>query len=130
MGSSMGQFILLPDGKMLVVNGGRNGTAGYGTATKITPQAQMPFGESYAAEPQGQPAIYDPTAASGSRWSTEGLATSNTARLYHSSALLLPDGSVMIAGSNPNIDANTPPRSMSPTTTTGMPACWARPMLT
>ncbi|VDB96303.1 unnamed protein product [Peniophora sp. CBMAI 1063] len=104
---TMGQFILLPDGKMLVVNGGRNGTAGYGTATKITPQAQMPWGESYAAEPQGQPAIYDPTAAAGSRWSTEGLATSNTPRLYHSSAILLPDGSVMIAGSNPNIDANT-----------------------
>jgi hypothetical protein len=27
--------------------------------------------------------------------------------LYHSSAILLPDGSVLIAGSNPNIDVNT-----------------------
>lgn len=103
---TMGQFILLPDGKMLVVNGGRNGTAGYGTATNVTAQADMPWGESFAAEPQGQPAIYDPTAVKGSRWSTDGLATSNIPRLYHSSALLLPDGSVMIAGSNPNIDAN------------------------
>ncbi|KZV62052.1 copper radical oxidase [Peniophora sp. CONT] len=115
-GRTMGQFILLPDGKMLVVNGGRNGTAGYGTATKVTAQAQMPFGESFAAEPQGQPAIYDPTAAKGSRWSTEGLATSDIARLYHSSALLLPDGSVMIAGSNPNIDANISSLIPFPTT--------------
>ncbi|VDB96307.1 unnamed protein product [Peniophora sp. CBMAI 1063] len=115
-GRTMGQFILLPDGKMLVVNGGKNGTAGYGTATKVTVQAAMPFGESYAAEPQGQPAIYDPTAAKGSRWSTDGLATSSIPRLYHSSALLLPDGSVMIAGSNPNIDANITSLVPFPTT--------------
>lgn len=30
----------------------------------------------------------------------------------------------------PNIDAKTPPRSMSPTTTTGAWACWASPMFT
>ncbi|KAI0317556.1 glyoxal oxidase N-terminus-domain-containing protein [Amylostereum chailletii] len=113
---TMGQFIALPDGTMLVVNGGNNGTAGYGTATGITPIGQMPFGESYASSPEGQPAIYNPNAASGSRWSTEGLATSSIARLYHSSALLLPDGSVMIAGSNPNIDVNT--STIFPTTYT------------
>ncbi|KAI0027666.1 glyoxal oxidase N-terminus-domain-containing protein [Vararia minispora EC-137] len=103
---TMGQFILLPDGKMLVVNGGRNGTAGYGTHTNITAVGQMPYGESYATEPQLQPAIYDPSATAGSRWSQAGLGTSTFPRLYHSSAILLPDGSVMIAGSNPNIDVN------------------------
>ncbi|KAI0031503.1 glyoxal oxidase [Vararia minispora EC-137] len=103
---SMGQFILLPDETILVVNGARNGTAGYGTHTAITPIGQMPYGESYATEPQGQPALYNPNAPAGSRWSTANLGTSNIPRLYHSSAILLPDGSVMIAGSNPNIDTN------------------------
>lgn len=107
-GRTMGQFILLPDGKMLVVNGGANGTAGYATATGQTPTVeQMPFWQSLASAPVGQPAIYDPQAPAGSRWSQAGLGTSNIARLYHSSAILLPDGSVMIAGSNPNLDVNT-----------------------
>ncbi|KZP18544.1 copper radical oxidase [Athelia psychrophila] len=106
-GRTMGQFIILPDGKLLVVNGGFNGTAGYATATGLTPSlAQMPFGESLASGPVGQPAIYDPNAPAGSRWSNAGLATSDIARLYHSTAMLLPDSSVMIAGSNPNIDTN------------------------
>jgi len=30
-GRTMGQFIILPDGKLLVINGGANGTAGYAT---------------------------------------------------------------------------------------------------
>jgi hypothetical protein len=34
---TMGQFILLPDGKILIVNGGLNGTAGYASATGQTP---------------------------------------------------------------------------------------------
>lgn len=107
-GRTMGQFIIMPDGKMLVVNGGANGTAGYATATGQTPTiGLMPFGESLASGPVGQPAIYDPNAPAGSRWSNTGLGTSNIARLYHSSAMLLPDGSIMIAGSNPNIDVNT-----------------------
>jgi len=66
----------------------------------------MPFGESLATDPVGQPAIYNPNAPAGSRWSTANLGSSNIPRLYHSSALLLPDGSVMVAGSNPNIDVN------------------------
>ncbi|KAI0056364.1 DUF1929-domain-containing protein [Artomyces pyxidatus] len=108
IGRTMGQFIALPDGTMLVVNGGQNGTAGYGKLTWSTLiQGDMPFGESYAAGPVGQPAIYNPNAPAGQRWSSAGLQTSSIARLYHSSALLLPDGSVMIAGSNPNIDTNT-----------------------
>jgi hypothetical protein len=106
-GRTMGQFILLPDGTMLVVNGGANGTAGYAQQTNLTPLGQMPYTESLASGPIGQPAIYNPNAPAGSRWSNAGLATSSIARLYHSSALLLPDGSVMIAGSNPNIDVNT-----------------------
>ncbi|KAF8995662.1 copper radical oxidase [Cyathus striatus] len=105
---TMGQFIILPDGKLLVVNGGLNGTAGYAQATGQTATfAEMPFGESLASGPVGTPAIYDPSAPQGSRWSNAGFATSNIARLYHSSAILLPDASVLIAGSNPNVDVNT-----------------------
>ncbi|KAH9896582.1 DUF1929-domain-containing protein [Cubamyces lactineus] len=104
VGRTMGQFIALPDLTMLVVNGGANGTAGYSTRTYNT--LQMPYGMSLAAEPVGQPAVYNPRAPKGQRWSTAGFDTSKIARLYHSSAILLPDASVMIAGSNPNVDVN------------------------
>jgi Domain of unknown function (DUF1929) len=107
VGRTMGQFIALPDGTLLVINGASNGTAGYAQMTGTTSTfGAMPFGESLATGPVGQPAIYNPNAAPGSRWSTSGLNSSSIPRLYHSSALLLPDGSVMIAGSNPNIDVN------------------------
>jgi hypothetical protein len=106
-GRTMGQFIILPTGKLLVINGGANGTAGYSTQTLTTPSySQMPYGMSLAAAPVLTPAIYDPAAPSGSRWSNGGLGASKIPRLYHSSALLLPDGSVMVAGSNPNVDVN------------------------
>ncbi|KAF8273402.1 glyoxal oxidase [Lactarius quietus] len=107
VGRTMGQFIALPDGTFLVVNGGQYGTAGYAQRTLTTTTfGAMPYGESLATGPVGQPAIYNPNAPLGSRWSTAGLSSSTIARLYHSSAILLPDGSVMIAGSNPNIDVN------------------------
>lgn len=107
-GRTMGQFILLPDGTMLVVNGGLNGTAGYSTQTLVTPSyADMPYGMSLASGPVGQPALYNPKAPAGKRWTNAGFETSQIARLYHSSAILLPDGSVLIAGSNPNVDVNT-----------------------
>ncbi|TFY60839.1 hypothetical protein EVJ58_g4891 [Rhodofomes roseus] len=106
-GRTMGQFVHLPNGKMLVVNGGSMGTAGFSKQTLyVTSLADMPYDQSLAADPVGQPAIYDPNASSGSHWSTEGLNTSSIARLYHSSAILLPDASVLIAGSNPNLDVN------------------------
>ncbi|KAJ8488092.1 hypothetical protein ONZ51_g3789 [Trametes cubensis] len=104
VGRTMGQFIALPDLTMLVVNGGANGTAGYSTRTYNT--LEMPYGMSLAAEPVGQPAVYNPRAPKGQRWSTAGFDTSKIARLYHSSAILLPDASVLIAGSNPNVDVN------------------------
>ncbi|KAJ7703199.1 glyoxal oxidase N-terminus-domain-containing protein [Mycena rosella] len=105
---TMGQFIILPTGKLLMINGGNNGTAGYATATGQTANfADMPFDMSLASGPVGTPAIYDPTATAGSRWSNKGLQTSKIARLYHSSAILLPDASVLCAGSNPNVDVNT-----------------------
>jgi hypothetical protein len=105
-GRSMGQFIILPNGKLLVVNGALNGTAGYAYKTGTTPVGMMPLGMSLAAGPVETPAIYDPSAPPGQRWSNAGFSTSSIPRLYHSSAILLPDASVMIAGSNPNVDVN------------------------
>ena len=105
-GRTMGQFIILPTGVLLVINGGLNGTAGYAQGTLTAPSlGQMPYGESLASGPVGTPAIYDPNAPRGSRWSNN-FNTSKIPRLYHSGAILLPDGSVLIAGSNPNIDVN------------------------
>src|SRR6266404_8401141 len=108
VGRTMGQFIALPDSTLLILNGGQYGTAGYAQRTLTTTTfGAMPYGESLATGPVGQPAIYNPNAPAGSRWSTAGLGSSNIPRLYHSSAILLPDGSVMVAGSNPNVDVNT-----------------------
>lgn len=107
-GRTMGQFILLPDGTMLVVNGGSNGTAGYGQATGQTPNFNdLPFDESFASNPVYTPALYNPNAPAGQRWTNKGFQASTVPRLYHSSAILLPDASVLIAGSNPNIDYNS-----------------------
>ncbi|KAA1477811.1 DUF1929-domain-containing protein [Dentipellis sp. KUC8613] len=107
VGRTMGQFIALPDGTLLVLNGGANGTAGYATNTAETlSYSDMPYGMSLAAAPVTQPAVYNPNAPKGSRWSQAGMGSSNIPRLYHSSAILLPDGSVFVAGSNPNVDVN------------------------
>ncbi|KAF8519747.1 glyoxal oxidase N-terminus-domain-containing protein [Hysterangium stoloniferum] len=112
-GRTMGQFIMLPDGTLLMINGAQNGTAGYATNTGMTPQALMPFTMSLASDPAFTPAIYNPNNPKGQRWSNAGLQSSTIPRLYHSSALLLPDASVLVAGSNPNIDYN--PRAVFPT---------------
>lgn len=108
VGRTMGQFIGLPDGTLLLLNGAQYGTAGYANQTGTTlTLGQMPYGPSLAAGPVLQPVIYNPNAPAGSRWSSAGLGNSTVPRLYHSTALLLPDGSVMVAGSNPNADVNT-----------------------
>ncbi|OBZ77248.1 LanC-like protein 2 [Grifola frondosa] len=106
-GRTMGQFIALPDGTMMIVNGGVNGTAGYSVRTlNVELYGDMPYGMSLASGPATTPAIYNPKAPKGQRWSNKGFDSSSIPRFYHSSALLLPDGSVMIAGSNPNVDVN------------------------
>lgn len=94
-GRTMGQFINLPDGRLFFVNGAATGTAGYGNES-------WAIGQSYADNPSLQAYYYDPAAAKGSKWSKA--ASSTIPRMYHSSATLLPDGSVAISGSNPNAD--------------------------
>ncbi|WWC57666.1 uncharacterized protein I303_100200 [Kwoniella dejecticola CBS 10117] len=96
-GRSMGNFIWLPDGTLWMGNGVNMGTAGYG-------DEKYSIGQSYGQQPLYQPAIYDPSAARGKRWSREGLGESVQERMYHSTAILLPDSSVLVSGSNPNKD--------------------------
>ncbi|ORX39085.1 glyoxal oxidase precursor [Kockovaella imperatae] len=98
-GRSMGNFINLPDGRLLLLNGAGNGTAGYGNNS-------WAVGQSYADEPRLQAWYYDPAQPSGSRWSKAGLTT--IPRMYHSSCTLLADGSVIVSGSNPNADYISP----------------------
>lgn len=82
-GRVMVESTLLPDGTILFVNGAGQGAQGFGLATDPTTEAL----------------IYDPTQPLGNRWSRG--ASSPTPRLYHSVALLLLDGTLLIAGSNP-----------------------------
>ena len=82
-GRGMVEGILLLDGTTLWINGCSRGAQGYGLGT----------------DPVYDAWIYNPNAPLGERWATAG--TTPIARLYHSAALLLLDGRVMVAGSNP-----------------------------
>ncbi|KAK3702132.1 hypothetical protein LTR37_015107 [Vermiconidia calcicola] len=82
-GRVMVEGTLLPDGTVLWVNGAQKGAQGF----------------ELADTPAYQALIYDPAAPLGQRW-THG-ASSDIPRLYHSVALLLLDGTLLIAGSNP-----------------------------
>lgn len=82
-GRGMVEGTLLPDGTVIWVNGCNVGAQGFGIASAPTQDAL----------------IYDPAKPLGQRWSKG--AHSGMARLYHSVALLLLDGTLMVAGSNP-----------------------------
>ena len=96
-GRSMGQFVLMPDGTAWMGNGVAMGTAGYG-------DDRYSIGQSYGQDPIYMPAIYNFSAPAGQRWNRTGLSASQNERMYHSTAILLPDSSILISGSNPNKD--------------------------
>lgn len=74
---------LLPDGTSIWVNGAQLGAQGFGVAQ----------------DPALEVLLYDPDQPKGKRWTTGPRST--IARLYHSVALLLLDGTLLISGSNP-----------------------------
>ncbi|KAF2197676.1 DUF1929-domain-containing protein [Delitschia confertaspora ATCC 74209] len=82
-GRVMVEGTLLPDGTVIFVNGGNHGAQGFGIAR----------------DPTLEVLIYDPAQPLGKRWTTG--PSSTIARLYHSVALLLLDGTLLISGSNP-----------------------------
>jgi hypothetical protein len=79
---TMGDMVLLPTRDVLIINGAANGAQGWGAASN----------------PVQAPNLYKPSAAAGARFST--LAGTDIPRVYHSTANLLQDGSVLLAGSN------------------------------
>ncbi|KAF8996332.1 copper radical oxidase [Cyathus striatus] len=96
----MGELIPLPDMRILIVNGAQTGVAGYGNV-------RDQVGQSNADNPAYTAMVYDPVAPEGSRFSSSGIPTSDTARIYHSTATLTPNGTILLAGSNPNYDVST-----------------------
>lgn len=96
-GRTMAMFVALADGNLLWVGGGRYGSAGYGPPGSVG----KPVGHSYSTGPGLGLWTFNPQTYG---WSFAGSITKP--RLYHSSAVLLPDGSVIIAGSSPNPDVS------------------------
>lgn len=80
----MGDMTILPTGDVLLVNGAQTGTSAWNDAD----------------EPNLVPVLYKTRAKYGTRF--QELAATTIPRMYHSSSVLLPDGKVLIAGSNTN----------------------------
>lgn len=78
----------LPDGTYLIANGAQHGVAGFGLGS----------------QPNLNALLYDPTKTHGSRITV--MANTTIARMYHSEAITLLDGRVLISGSNPEDGVN------------------------
>ncbi|KAJ6473167.1 glyoxal oxidase precursor [Mycena sanguinolenta] len=95
----MPEMILLPNGQVLIINGGQTGYAAIAAVGVLQ-------GNSDADNPALTPSLYDPSAPLGHRISNRGLPTSDIPRMYHSTATLTPSGNILLAGSNPNPSLN------------------------
>jgi Domain of unknown function (DUF1929) len=73
----------LPDGTYLILNGGQQGRAGFGLTVN----------------PNHNAVLYDPSKPVNQRMSV--MANTTVDRLYHSEAILLQDGRVLVSGSDP-----------------------------
>ena len=93
-------MVALPDGTYMILNGAQKGVAGF----------------NLASVPNLSALLYDPSQPINSRISI--LNSTTIARMYHSEAILLTDGTVLISGSDPEtphlpeelrIEVYTPP---------------------
>ncbi|KAF7829601.1 aldehyde oxidase GLOX-like [Senna tora] len=87
-GRVMNDMIILPNGNILIINGAALGTAGWESGR----------------DPALNPVIYKPDNKVGSRFELQN--PTNIPRVYHSTAILLRDGRVLVGGSNPHIRYN------------------------
>ncbi|KAL0438880.1 UNVERIFIED_CONTAM: Aldehyde oxidase GLOX [Sesamum latifolium] len=80
----MGDMVLLPNGNILILNGASSGTAGW----------------DLGRNPVLTPLIYRPNNPTGLRFEAQN--SSSIPRMYHSTAILLRDGRILVSGSNPH----------------------------
>ncbi|MED6138032.1 hypothetical protein PIB30_070533 [Stylosanthes scabra] len=83
-GRVMSDMVMLPNGNILIINGADSGTAGW----------------EYARDPILNPFLYKTDNPIGSRFEVQN--PTNIPRMYHSTAILVRDGRVIVAGSNPH----------------------------
>ncbi|KAK4726126.1 hypothetical protein R3W88_031043 [Solanum pinnatisectum] len=85
---TMGDMVILPNGNVLIINGAATGTAGW----------------ECGRDSVLKPVIYRPDNPFDSRFEIQNSST--IPRMYHSTAVLLRDGRVLVGGSNPHIYYN------------------------
>ncbi|KAJ7591598.1 hypothetical protein C8J56DRAFT_1137522 [Mycena floridula] len=83
----MPEMAALPDGTFLIANGAHHGIAGFGLVPNLTDSPNLIA------------LLYDPSQAVKARFSV--LNETIVPRLYHSELSLLPDGRVLVSGSDP-----------------------------
>ncbi|XP_061371528.1 aldehyde oxidase GLOX1-like [Gastrolobium bilobum] len=81
-GRTMGDAMVLPNGQLLFINGAQKGTAGWWDAD----------------QPNFTPELYSPEKPKGQRFKV--LKPTQISRMYHSTAAVLPNGKIWVAGSN------------------------------
>ena len=79
---TMGEMLLLPTQDVLIINGAQNGCQGWGNAKNAALN----------------PVMYHPMMPTNQRFVK--MAPTTIARVYHSTSNLLPDGRILVAGSN------------------------------
>uniref|UniRef100_A0A0D9V438 Galactose oxidase-like Early set domain-containing protein n=1 Tax=Leersia perrieri TaxID=77586 RepID=A0A0D9V438_9ORYZ len=88
VGRVMGDMLILPTGDLLMLNGAARGCSGWG----------------FGRQPVLSPVMYSPRQPRGKRF--RALAATAVPRMYHSTSTLLPDATVLVAGSNTNTAYN------------------------
>lgn len=81
----MSDMLLLPTGDVIIINGASNGTAGWEDA--VNPVLNPILYRTYEPDPARRFVVLNP---------------STIPRMYHSASALLPDGRILVGGSNPH----------------------------